>query len=188
MRTTRDFRRSGAALAVAALPLTLATATTVAAASGISVSTSGSKVTVTTSACRSVDGGFGSASLLSSGQSNFSQGRQMSLSGTSAGQSAVWSNVGSRHVHRHRALPGRPDGGHPGRGRPLAIGAVGVRRTLGDFAVRAVRGVPCVFCAPCVVGTHRPAFGRADARGTGWSRRGGHGPQHGDHGGRMGSW
>ncbi|MFC5196798.1 hypothetical protein [Streptomyces kaempferi] len=95
MRTTRDFRRSGAALAVAALPLTLATATTVAAASGISVSTSGSKVTVTTSACRSVDGGFGSASLLSSGQSNFSQGRQMSLSGTSAGQSAVWSNVGA---------------------------------------------------------------------------------------------
>ncbi|MGW3636088.1 hypothetical protein ACWD7F_39395, partial [Streptomyces sp. NPDC005122] len=95
MRTTRDFRRSGPALAVAALPLTLATATAVAAASGISVSAGGSKVTVTTSACRSVDGGFGSASLLSSGQSNFSQGRQMSLSGTGATQSAVWSDVGA---------------------------------------------------------------------------------------------
>ncbi|MCX4572508.1 hypothetical protein OHB41_04755 [Streptomyces sp. NBC_01571] len=95
MRTNRDFRRSGPAMAFAALPLTLVTVTAAAAASGISVSASGSRVTVTTSACRNVDGGFGSASLLSGGQSNFSQGRQVSLSGTSAGQSAVWSNVGA---------------------------------------------------------------------------------------------
>ncbi|MFE5139649.1 hypothetical protein ACFRDV_18545 [Streptomyces fagopyri] len=95
MRTTRDLRRSGLATAAAVLPLALAAATAAAAASGISVSTSGSEVTVTTRACRSVDGGFGSASLLSAGQSDFSQGRQMSLSGTSAGQSAVWSGVGA---------------------------------------------------------------------------------------------
>ncbi|MEU1529446.1 hypothetical protein [Streptomyces fagopyri] len=96
MRTTRDLRRSGLATAAAVLALTLATATAVAAAaSGIAVSADGSKVTVTTRACRSVDGGFGSASLLSHGQSDFSQGRQMSLSGTSAGQSAVWSGVGA---------------------------------------------------------------------------------------------
>ncbi|QFZ78142.1 hypothetical protein GFH48_36945 [Streptomyces fagopyri] len=95
MRTTRDLRRSGLATAAAVLPLALAAATAAAAASGISVSTSGSEVTVTTRACRSVDGGFGSASLLSPGQSDFSQGRQMSLTGTSAGQSAVWSGVGA---------------------------------------------------------------------------------------------
>lgn len=95
MRTTPDLRRSGLATAAAVLPLALATATAVAAASGISVSADGSKVTVTTRACQSVDGGFGSASLLSHGQLDFSQGLQMSLSGTSAGQSAVWSGVGA---------------------------------------------------------------------------------------------
>ncbi|MDH6630510.1 hypothetical protein M2271_008371 [Streptomyces sp. LBL] len=78
--------------AAAGLPLALA-AGPAAAASGISVSTSGSTVSVTTSACTSDNNGFGRASLLTSSQANFAQGRQVDLAGTNAGQSALWSSV-----------------------------------------------------------------------------------------------
>ncbi|MDQ0603993.1 hypothetical protein QF037_008338 [Streptomyces canus] len=89
MRTTQLLLRSGltaaAAVALAAVPA--------AAASGISVSTTGSTVSVTTSACSQVNGSWGTASLLNSGQANFTQGRQVTLSGTTSLQSAAWSNV-----------------------------------------------------------------------------------------------
>jgi hypothetical protein len=79
--------------AAAALPLALAAPSE--AQTGISVSTSGSTVSVTTSACsQQISGSWGNASLLSSGQANFAQGRQVALSGSSALQSAAWANVG----------------------------------------------------------------------------------------------
>ena len=94
MRTTQILLRSGLTVAAAAaLPLSLAASSAVAWGSGISVSTSGSTVSVTTSACPSNGSSFGNASLLSSGQANFAQGRQMSLTGTSTSQSASWSSV-----------------------------------------------------------------------------------------------
>ncbi|GHD46830.1 hypothetical protein GCM10010317_022890 [Streptomyces mirabilis] len=96
MRTSQIFLRSGLTVAaVAALPLTLTAPSAAAFGSGISVSTSGSSVSVTTNSCPSNGSSFGNASLLANGQVNFSQGRQMPLSGTSATQSAVWSNVGA---------------------------------------------------------------------------------------------
>ena len=95
MRTTQILLRSGLTVAAAAaLPLTLAAPSAVALGSGISVSTSGSTVSVTTGACPSNGSSFGNASLLSSGQANFAQGRQVSLTGTSTSQSAAWSDVG----------------------------------------------------------------------------------------------
>ncbi|MEU8979164.1 hypothetical protein [Streptomyces sp. NPDC048309] len=94
MRTTQTLLRSGlTAAAAAALPLALAAPSAVAFGSGISVSTTGSNVSVTTSACQSNGASFGSASLLSSGQANFSQGRQAPLRGTTTSQSASWSGV-----------------------------------------------------------------------------------------------
>lgn len=96
MRTTQTLLRSGLTVAAAAaLPLTLAAPSAVAWGSGISVSTSGTSVSVTTSACPSNGSSFGNASLLSSGQANFAQGRQMSLTGTSSSQSASWTGVGA---------------------------------------------------------------------------------------------
>lgn len=93
MRTSTPLLRSGPTVAAAAaLALTLAGP---AAAAGISVSTSGSTVSVTTSACTQVNGHWGTASLLGSGQTDVSQGRRAALSGTTAGQSAAWSNVGA---------------------------------------------------------------------------------------------
>ncbi len=92
MRNSSPVLRSGLTVAAAALPLALA-AVPAAAQSGISVSTTGSTVSVSTSACTQINGSFGTASLLNSSQSNFAQGRQVSLSGTSALQSAAWSNV-----------------------------------------------------------------------------------------------
>ncbi|WP_328498215.1 hypothetical protein OHS59_40020 [Streptomyces sp. NBC_00414] len=99
MRITQTLVRSGPAVAVAALPLALAAGlpgVAAAAATGINVTTSGGTVQVTTSACvtRS-NGSMGNASLLSSGQANFAQGRQVTLSGTSGSQSAAWSSVTS---------------------------------------------------------------------------------------------
>ncbi|MGW3662997.1 hypothetical protein [Streptomyces sp. NPDC005141] len=95
MRTTQTLLRSGLTVAAAAaLPLTLAAPAAVAWGSGISVSTTGTTVSVTTSACPSNGSSFGDASLLSSGQANFAQGRQMSLTGTSTSQSASWTGVG----------------------------------------------------------------------------------------------
>ncbi|MGW1064649.1 hypothetical protein ACWD4F_09110 [Streptomyces aureus] len=94
MRTTQRLLRSGLTVAAtAALPLTLAAPAAVAWGSGISVSTSGTSVSVTTSACPSNGSSFGNASLLSSGQTNFAQGRQMPLTGTSSSQSAAWTGV-----------------------------------------------------------------------------------------------
>ncbi|WP_030660212.1 hypothetical protein [Streptomyces cellulosae] len=113
MHTTQPLLRScltGAAAAV--LPLALA-AGPAEAASGISVSTNGSTVSVTTSACTSNNNGFGRASLLTSGQSNFAQGRQADLSGTNAGQSALWSNV-SPGTHTVIVICNR-DGAEAGR-------------------------------------------------------------------------
>ncbi|MBX9398154.1 hypothetical protein K4749_32345 [Streptomyces sp. TRM72054] len=90
MRTSQPLL--GAAVAAAALPLALV-AGPAAAQSGISVSTRGSTVSVTTSACTLMNGRWGTASLLTSGQATFAQGRQVQLSGTTALQSSVWSNV-----------------------------------------------------------------------------------------------
>ncbi|KAB2971259.1 hypothetical protein F8R89_03890 [Streptomyces sp. SS1-1] len=85
--------RSGLTVAAAsALPL-FAAAVPATAQSGISVSTTGSTVSVTTSACTRSNGTWGTASLLNSRQSNFSQGRRVSLTGTQALQSAAWSDV-----------------------------------------------------------------------------------------------
>ncbi|MDX6361702.1 hypothetical protein ACFVYF_14235 [Streptomyces sp. NPDC058274] len=96
MRTTQILLRSGLTVAAAAaLPLTLAAGSAAAWGSGISVSTSGSSVTVTTSACPGSSGNFGNASLLTSSQANFAQGRQTPLTGTSNTQSASWSGVSS---------------------------------------------------------------------------------------------
>ncbi|MFF4040150.1 MULTISPECIES: hypothetical protein [unclassified Streptomyces] len=92
MRNSRLLLRSGLTLAAAAaLPTALAGPS--AAVSGISVSTTGSTVSVVTSACVQNNGSWGTASLLSSGQANFAQGRQVALSGTTISQSAAWSNV-----------------------------------------------------------------------------------------------
>ncbi|MEU9288264.1 hypothetical protein AB0D57_27090 [Streptomyces sp. NPDC048275] len=96
MRTTQILLRSGLTVAAtAALPLTLAAPSAVALGSGISVSTTGSTVSVTTGACPSNGSSFGNASLLSSGQANFAQGRQMPLTGTSTSQTAAWQSVGA---------------------------------------------------------------------------------------------
>ncbi|CAM5732914.1 hypothetical protein [Streptomyces fumanus] len=92
MRIFQPLLRSGPVVAAAALPLAL-TAGQAAAGTGISVSTSGSTVSVTTSACSQLNGSWGTASLLGSGQADFAQGRQVALSGTTAGQSAAWSNI-----------------------------------------------------------------------------------------------
>ncbi|MGV9253569.1 hypothetical protein [Streptomyces sp. NPDC003697] len=59
----------------------------------ISVSAQGSTVSVTTSACTLVDGSWGTASLLGSGQVAFAQGRQVPLTRTTAGQAATWRSV-----------------------------------------------------------------------------------------------
>ncbi|MEU2424293.1 hypothetical protein ABZ619_25305 [Streptomyces sp. NPDC007851] len=92
MRTTRRLVRSGLTLAAAAaLPTWLAGSS--AAVSGISVSTTGSTVSVVTSACTQINGSWGNASLLSSSQSSFAQGRQAALAGTTVSQSAAWSGV-----------------------------------------------------------------------------------------------
>lgn len=92
MRTTRLLLRSGLTVAAAAaLPIWLAGPA--GAVSGISVSTTGSTVSVTTSTCTQVNGSWGTASLLTSSQGSFAQGRQVALSGTSATQSAAWSGV-----------------------------------------------------------------------------------------------
>ncbi|MGV9452459.1 hypothetical protein [Streptomyces sp. NPDC003635] len=94
MRNSSPLLRSGLIVAAAALPLAL-TAPTAGAQSGISVSTSGSTVSVTTSACSQTNtsGSWGTASLLTSSQANFAQGRQVALSGNTNQQSAAWSGV-----------------------------------------------------------------------------------------------
>ncbi|MFE2042042.1 hypothetical protein ACFXAZ_14140 [Streptomyces sp. NPDC059477] len=92
MRIRRQLLRSGPLVAAAALPFALA-AGPAAAANGISVSTSGSSVSVTTAVCTQMSGSWGNASLINSAQTNFAQGRQIALTGTSNLQSAAWSNV-----------------------------------------------------------------------------------------------
>ncbi|MGC5037225.1 MULTISPECIES: hypothetical protein [unclassified Streptomyces] len=92
MRNSSIVSRSGLTVAAAALPLALA-AVPAAAGPGISVSTTGSTVSVTTSSCTQINGSWGTASLLTSSQGSFAQGRQVTLSGTSTSQSAAWSNV-----------------------------------------------------------------------------------------------
>ncbi|MFI2435838.1 hypothetical protein [Streptomyces sp. NPDC018693] len=90
----RPFLRPGlTAAAAAALPLALASGPAAAQGSGISVSTTGSTVSVVTSACTLINGSWGTAALLTSSQANFSEGRQVALSGTTVSQSAAWSNV-----------------------------------------------------------------------------------------------
>ncbi|MGW0866479.1 MULTISPECIES: hypothetical protein [Streptomyces] len=92
MRKSSSVLRSGLTVAAAALPLALA-AVPAAAGPGISVSTTGNTVSVTTSACTQINGSWGTASLLTSSQGSFAQGRQVTLSGTSTSQSAAWSSV-----------------------------------------------------------------------------------------------
>ncbi|MFJ3662789.1 hypothetical protein ACIPPM_20270 [Streptomyces sp. NPDC090119] len=91
MRYSRVLSRSAAPLAAVALPLALAGPS--AAVAGISVSTTGTNVSVVTSACAQNSGSWGTASLLGSGQTSFTQGRQVALSGTTTSQSAAWSAV-----------------------------------------------------------------------------------------------
>jgi hypothetical protein len=93
MRNPSLLLRSGLTVAAAAALPIVPAAGPATAQTGISVSTTGSTVSVTTSACTSGNNGFGRASLLSSGQTSFAQGRQADLSGTNASQSALWSNV-----------------------------------------------------------------------------------------------
>ncbi|RDS65614.1 hypothetical protein [Streptomyces sp. M7] len=94
MRNTSLFRSGLTVAAASALPL-FAAAVPATAQTGISVSTTGSTVSVTTSACTRSNGSWGTASLLNSRQSNFSQGRRVSLTGTEALQSTAWSDVSS---------------------------------------------------------------------------------------------
>ncbi|MFF8730913.1 hypothetical protein ACF073_31190 [Streptomyces sp. NPDC015171] len=92
MHNSRLLLRSGLTLAAAAaVPAALAGPS--AAVSGISVSTTGSTVSVVTSACTQINSSWGTAALLANGQSSFSQGRQVTLSGTTVSQSAAWSGV-----------------------------------------------------------------------------------------------
>lgn len=89
MRTTQTFVRAGLTVAAtAALPLALTAGPAAAVNTQITVTSSGSTVQVNTTSCPS----GGNASLLSSGQTNFAQGRQVALSGTGS-QSASWSGV-----------------------------------------------------------------------------------------------
>ncbi|MBA4865262.1 hypothetical protein H1V43_28710 [Streptomyces sp. PSKA54] len=89
MRTnTQIFVRSGLVAAAAALPLTVAAPSAV-ADNGITVTSTGSTVSVNTAACP----GGGNASLLSSGLTTFTQGRQAALAVGATNQTAAWSNV-----------------------------------------------------------------------------------------------
>ncbi|MFH9576122.1 hypothetical protein [Streptomyces sp. NPDC017230] len=93
MRISSPLLRSGLTVAAAAaLPVALATGPA-SAGPGISVSTTGTTVSVTTTACAQLSGSWGTASLLTGTQGDFAQGRQVALSGTSAGQSATWSGI-----------------------------------------------------------------------------------------------
>ncbi|MFJ8542100.1 hypothetical protein ACIRFH_08815 [Streptomyces sp. NPDC093586] len=93
MRISSPVLRFGLTVAAAtALPVAPA-AGPAAAGPGISVSTAGSTVSVTTTACTRLNGSWGTASLLTSSQGSFTEGRQVALSGTGTGQSAVWSGI-----------------------------------------------------------------------------------------------
>jgi hypothetical protein len=92
MRTLQLLLRSGLTVTAAALPLALTTGAA-GAVSGISVSTTGTTVSVTTSACTLINGSWGTGSLLNSSQTDFAQGRQVALTGTTVSQSGAWSNV-----------------------------------------------------------------------------------------------
>ncbi|MCW5252094.1 MULTISPECIES: hypothetical protein [unclassified Streptomyces] len=93
MRYSSPLPRTGPTVAAAlALPLALA-AGPAAAGPGISVSTTGSTVSVTTTACAQLNGSWGTASLLTSSQGSFAEGRQVALSGTAEGQTAAWSDI-----------------------------------------------------------------------------------------------
>lgn len=92
MHSTQPLLRTAPAAAAAALALGLA-AGPAAAGAGIAVKAIGSTVSVTTSACTLVDGGWGTASLLAGGQTSFAQGRRIALAGTTISQSAAWQSV-----------------------------------------------------------------------------------------------
>ncbi|MFI9803663.1 hypothetical protein ACIHEJ_04705 [Streptomyces sp. NPDC052301] len=94
MDTSRLLLRSGQALAAAALPAALAGPA--AAVSGISVGTTGttgSTVSVVTGAGSRINGGWGTAALLTGRRASFAQGRRVALAGTTVSQSAAWSQV-----------------------------------------------------------------------------------------------
>ncbi|MGW3970983.1 hypothetical protein ACWEFD_16995 [Streptomyces ardesiacus] len=93
MRISSPLLRSGATVAaVSALPVLLGAQPAV-AGPGISVSTTGTTVSVTTTACAQLNGSWGTASLLTSSQRDFTEGRQVALSGSASGQSAAWSGI-----------------------------------------------------------------------------------------------
>ncbi|GAA2237518.1 hypothetical protein [Streptomyces nogalater] len=177
MDNSRLLLRSGLTLAAAAaLPAAFAGPT--AAVSGISVSTTGSTVSVVTSACTQVNGSWGTAALLSSRQANFSQGRQVALSGTSVSQSAAWTGVspgtytvvvvctggttaGSQSVIvSGAAVPTRP-APVPTRAAPVPTRAAPV----------PTRPAPAVPTRPAISATTRPAPSRGVMGGLGGAAR-----------------
>ncbi|MFE9609786.1 hypothetical protein [Streptomyces sp. NPDC006012] len=139
MRTTRLLIRSGPILAVAAA-LPISSAGPSLAASGISASANGSTVSVTTSACTQINGNWGSASLLTGDQRNFAEGRQTPLSGTTAGQSAAWSNVAAG---TYTAVVVCSNGTSAGS-QSVVVSAPKVPQTAKDPAAPAVPAVPAV--------------------------------------------
>jgi hypothetical protein len=92
MRISPPLLRRGPIVAAAAVLPALA-AGPAAAGPGISVSTTGNTVSVTTTACTRLNGSWGTASLLTSVQGSFAEGRQVALSGTATGQSATWNGI-----------------------------------------------------------------------------------------------
>ncbi|MET9773987.1 hypothetical protein ABZ023_06900 [Streptomyces sp. NPDC006367] len=92
MRISPPLLRRGPIVAAAAVLPALA-AGPAAAGPGISVSTTGDTVSVTTTACARLNGSWGTASLLTSVQGSFAEGRQVALTGTAAGQSATWNGI-----------------------------------------------------------------------------------------------
>ncbi|MET7317551.1 hypothetical protein ACPCJU_07290 [Streptomyces thermodiastaticus] len=92
MGNTQPHLRPGPVAAAAALALGIAVGPA-AAEPGIFVSADGSTVSVTTTVCPDLGGFWGTAALLSAEQTSVAEGRRAELTGSAAGQSAVWQDV-----------------------------------------------------------------------------------------------
>ncbi|GHF56681.1 hypothetical protein [Streptomyces thermodiastaticus] len=92
MGNTQPHLRPGPVAAAAALALGIAVGPA-AAEPGIFVSADGSTVSVTTAVCPELGGFWGTAALLSAGQTSVAEGRRAELTGSAAIQSAVWQDV-----------------------------------------------------------------------------------------------
>lgn len=133
MRTTQLLLRSTAAAAGVGL-----LAAGPAFAAGISVSTTGTTVSVVTSACTTqVNGGYGTASLLTSSQTSFGQGRQVALSGTTVSQSAAWSSVSQG---TYTVMVRCANGSNAGT-QTVIVSGKNVTPTISATATPAARGV-----------------------------------------------